>query len=162
MRKIKGSSSYLKNQVRKNLAKAALCLFVFGVILFALTLRVISTLQVGTLEEAALLLSLAPLVGFYFYLAQIPHLQRRLDGEKQVAKLLTNKLNDDYYLLNDLYLSATAETSTTSFWDQTEFSFWKPRTGVETYLATETSGSDLANPTLQPAQVDKSNATLQE
>ncbi len=34
MRKMKGSGSYLKNQVRKNLAKAAFCLFLFCLIVF--------------------------------------------------------------------------------------------------------------------------------
>jgi hypothetical protein len=104
MRKIKGSSSYLKNQVRKNLAKAALSVLIFGVILFALTLRVLSTSQVGILEEAGLLLSLAPLIGFYFYLRKYRIYSGGWEGEKQVARLLTSKLNDDYYLLNDLYL----------------------------------------------------------
>ena len=104
MRKIKGSSNYLKNQVRKNLAKAALSILIFGAILFALTLRVLSTLQVGILEEAGLLLSLAPLIGFYFYLRKYRIYNGGWTGEKQVAKLLTSKLNDDYYLLNDLYL----------------------------------------------------------
>jgi len=69
MRKIRGSSSYLKNQVRKNLAKAALSLLIFGGILFTLTLRIITTLQVGILEEAGLLISIAPLIGFYFTFA---------------------------------------------------------------------------------------------
>ncbi len=104
MRKIKGSSSYLKNQVRKNLAKAAFSLLIFGAILFALTLRVLSTLQVSTLEEAGLLLSLAPLISFYFYLHKYRIYSGGWTGEKQVAKLLNSKLNDDYYLLNDLYL----------------------------------------------------------
>ncbi|MCL4430435.1 MAG: NERD domain-containing protein [Chloroflexi bacterium] len=104
MRKIKGSSSYLKNQVRKNLAKAALSMLIFGVVLFALTLRVLSTLQVGILEEAGLLLSLAPLISFYFYLRKYRIFSGGWEGEKQVAKLLSSKLNDDYYLLNDLYL----------------------------------------------------------
>ena len=36
MRKMKGSGSYLKNQVRKNLAKAALCLVLFGLIFFTI------------------------------------------------------------------------------------------------------------------------------
>jgi|WetSurMetagenome_2_1015567.scaffolds.fasta_scaffold27354_5 hypothetical protein len=104
MRKIKGSSNYLKNQVRKNLAKAALSILIFGAIFFALTLRVLSTLQVSNLEEAGLLLSLAPLISFYFYLRKYRIYSGGWTGEKQVAKLLTNKLNDDYYLLNDLYL----------------------------------------------------------
>jgi len=104
MRKIKGSSSYLKNQVRKNLVKAALSILIFGAILIALALRVLFTLQVGTLEEAGLLFSIAPLVGFYFYLRKYRIYSGGWEGEKQVAKLLTNKLNDDYYILNGLYL----------------------------------------------------------
>jgi hypothetical protein len=104
MRRLKGSSNYLKNQVRKNLAKAALFLLIFGAILFGVTLRVISTLQVGTLEEAGLLLSIAPLISFYFYLRKYRIYNGGWEGEKQVAKLLASKLNDDYYLLNDLYL----------------------------------------------------------
>ena len=104
MRELKGSSSYLKNQVRKNLAKTALSIIIFGIILFVLTLRVLSTLQVGTLEVAGLLLSILPLIGFYFYLHKYRIFSGGWEGEKQVVKLLTNKLNDDYYILNDLYL----------------------------------------------------------
>ena len=104
MRKLKGSSSYLKNQVRKNLVKAALSILLFGVIVFALTLRVLYKLQVGTLEEAGLLLSIAPLIGFYFYLRKYRIYSGGWEGEKQVAKLLTSNLNDDFFLLNDLYL----------------------------------------------------------
>jgi hypothetical protein len=104
VRKIKGSSSYLKTQVRKNLAKAALSILFFGAILIALALRVFSTLQIGTLEETALLISILPLFGFYFYLQKYRIYSGGWEGEKQVAKLLTNKLNDDYYILNDLYL----------------------------------------------------------
>jgi hypothetical protein len=104
MRKLKGSSGYLKNQVRKNLAKAVLFILIFGAILLGVTLRVVSTLKVGTLEEAGLLLSIAPLISFYFYLRKYRIYNSGWEGEKRVAKLLASKLNDDYYLLNDLYL----------------------------------------------------------
>jgi hypothetical protein len=104
MRELKGSSSFLKNQVRKNLAKAVLNMLVFGIVLFALILRVLFTLQVGTLEETVALLSIAPLLGFYYYLHKYRIYSSGWEGEKQVAKLLTGKLNDDYYILNDLYL----------------------------------------------------------
>jgi hypothetical protein len=104
MRKLKGSSGYLKNQVRKNLAKSALSLIIFGVILFAITFRVISKLQVGIFEEVGLLISIVPLVGFYFYLRKYRIYSGGWAGEKQVANLLTSKIKDDYYLLNDLYL----------------------------------------------------------
>ena len=69
MRKIKGSSSYLKNQVRKNLAKAALAALIFAAVFALLIYRILSTLQVGILEEAGLVFLLVPLAAFYFYFA---------------------------------------------------------------------------------------------
>ena len=85
MRQLKGSSNYLKNQVLKNLAKAALSVLIFSIILFALTLGVLSTWQVGPLEEAGLLLSIAPLIGFYFYLRKYHIFRGGWEGEKQVV-----------------------------------------------------------------------------
>ncbi len=105
MHKIKGSSNYLKNQVRKNLAKAALSAIIFAAVSALLIYRILSTLQVGILEETGLVFLLAPIVAFYFYLRKYHIYQGGWQGEKQVAKLLSSKLNDDYYLLNDLYLS---------------------------------------------------------
>ena len=68
MRKIKASNSYAKSQTRKNLAKAVLCLLILGAALFAISLRVLSTWQLGLLEQAGLIFLLVPLVAFYFYL----------------------------------------------------------------------------------------------
>ena len=104
MLKIKGSSSYLKNQVRKNLAKAALSAFIFAAIFSILTYRILSTLQIGFFEEAGLVFLLVPLVAFYFYLRKYRIYRGGWEGEKQVSKFLTSNLSDDYYLLNDLYL----------------------------------------------------------
>jgi hypothetical protein len=104
MRKIKGSSSYLKNQVRKNLAKSAFSALVFAAVFVLLICRLLSTLQVGILEEAGFVFLLVPLVAFYFYLRKYHIYSGGWQGEKQVAQLLSSKLNDDYYILNDLYL----------------------------------------------------------
>jgi hypothetical protein len=104
MREIKDSGSYLRNQTIVNLAKAAICIIIFGAIIFALTLRALLTLRVDILEEASLILSLASLVAFYFYLRKYRIYNGGLKGEKQVTKLLTRKLNDEYYLVNDLSL----------------------------------------------------------
>ena len=104
MRKIRGSSSYLKNQVRKNLAKAALSALIFAAAFSILIYRLLSTFQIGIFEEAGLILLLAPLVAFYFYLRKYHIYNGGWQGEKQVANLLTRTLSDNYYLLNDLYL----------------------------------------------------------
>ena len=104
MRKMKGSSNYLKNQVRKNLAKAVLCIALFFLILFALGLRVLFTLSLSIFDGAGFLVSLVPLAAFYFYLRKYRIYNAGWVGEKRVAKLLSSKLSDDYFLINDLYL----------------------------------------------------------
>lgn len=104
MRKMKGSGSYLKNQVRKNLAKAALSLVLVCLILFAVASYVLLTLRLNILEAAALLVSLMPLSAFFYYLRKYRIYNAGWAGEKQVIKLLSSRLSDDYTLLNDLYL----------------------------------------------------------
>lgn len=104
MRKMKGSSNYLKNQVRKNLAKAVLCIALFFLILFILGLRVLFTMSLNIFVDAGLLVSLVPLAAFYFFMRKYRIYNAGWVGEKRVAKLLSSKFNDDYFLINDLYL----------------------------------------------------------
>ena len=104
MRTMKGSSSYLKDQVRKNLAKAVLCIALFFLILFILSLRVLFTMSLSVFVDAGLLVSLMPLAAFYFYMRKYRIYNAGWMGEKRVAKLLSSKLSDDYFLINDLYL----------------------------------------------------------
>ena len=104
MRKMKGSGNYLKNQVRKNLAKAVASLLVFFLIFSALSLQALFTLNLNIFEAAGLLVSLVPLATFYYYLRKYRIYSGGWEGEKRVTKLLNSKLSDDYILLNDLYL----------------------------------------------------------
>jgi len=104
MRKMKGSSNYLKNQVRKNLAKAALCLLVFFLIFIAAGLQTLRTMRLDVLVEGALLFSLAPLVASYYFWRKYHIFSGGWEGEKKVVELLGSRLSDDYILLNDLYL----------------------------------------------------------
>lgn len=104
MRKLKGSSNYLRNQVTKNLAKAVFCIVAFCLILFSVGFFGLSTLSLSVWEIAGLLFSLLPLAAFYYYLRKYRIYNGGWSGEKRVAKLLTQTLSDDYTLLNDLYL----------------------------------------------------------
>jgi hypothetical protein len=104
MRKIKASSNYLKNQTRKNLAKAALCVLIFCAVLVAVMFRSISSLKIDIIDAAGLVFLLVPAVAFYYYLRKYHLFSGGWEGEKQVAKYLNNTLSDDYYLINDLYL----------------------------------------------------------
>jgi hypothetical protein len=104
MKKMKGSGNYLKNQVRKNLAKAAICLLLFLFIFSFSSLQVILTFTFGVFETVGLVFSVVLLAGFYYFLRQYRIYGAGWSGEKEVIKLLESKLSDDYILLNDLYL----------------------------------------------------------
>jgi hypothetical protein len=101
---MKGSGNYLRNQVRKNLAKAVLCAVLFCLIFFGAGLSALYTLSFNILDAVTLLVSLAPLGAFFYYLRQYRIYNAGWVGEKQVTKLLSSSLSDDYFLLNDLYL----------------------------------------------------------
>ena len=103
MKTLKGSSSYLNNQVRKNLAIAILCLLLFLTLLFFSTLNIFVTLRLNVLQEVGLLISLVPLGLFYFYMRQYHRFRGGWQGEKQVSSLLSKTLSDDYLLINDFY-----------------------------------------------------------
>jgi hypothetical protein len=103
MRRLKGSNNYLKNQTRKSLAKAVLSIIFFGAIFYVVNLRIYLT-QLGSFEIAGLLLSLAPFTAGYYYLRKYRIYKGGLQGEKNVTKLLSKTLNDDYYMLNGVYL----------------------------------------------------------
>ena len=62
MRKIKGSSNYLRNQVRKNFAKAVFSALIFAAVFVLLIFRILSTLQVDILEGVSLVFLFGPLV----------------------------------------------------------------------------------------------------
>ena len=104
MRKIKGSNSYLRDQTRLNLAKAVLCVLVFGIILFGVMYWSVFNLQIDAISMVGLVFLIAPAIAAYYYMRKYHLYSGGRQGEKSVAKLLGNSLSDDYYLINDLYL----------------------------------------------------------
>jgi hypothetical protein len=104
MKKMKGSGNYLKNQVRKNLAKAAICLLLFLLIFSVSSFEALLTFSFGVLEAVGFAFSIVLLAGFYYFMRQYRIYGAGWAGEKEVVKLLGSKLSDDYILLNDLYL----------------------------------------------------------
>jgi hypothetical protein len=103
MRKLKSSGNHLRNQTWKNLGKAALCLILFGLIFFPITLNIVLTFHIDLVEEVVLLASLVPLAGFYIYLRRYRIYSGGLEGERQVVNLLRSTLSDDYYLINGVH-----------------------------------------------------------
>ncbi len=104
MRKIKGSSSYIKNQVIRNAAKAAFSILIFVAILFLNAEVIFFTGQTSVYRLSGLVFLILPLVAFNHYLHKYHVYNGGWWGEKQVDKQLASNLSDDYYLINDLYL----------------------------------------------------------
>lgn len=104
MRKLKGSGSYLTSQTRKNLAKAALCLVLFGLIFSLASYRIIQTFNINILEATIFLMSMIPLGGFFYYQQKYRIYKGGSQGEKNVIKTLNRNLNDQYSLINGVVL----------------------------------------------------------
>ena len=101
MRVLRKPGNYLRNQAWKNLAAAVLCIMVFGVILLFVASEVSAfRLSLGFYEAVLLLISLAPLAAFYYYLGKFRIYSGGLEGENRVAKFLASSLGNDYYLIN--------------------------------------------------------------
>lgn len=107
MRKIKGSNSYLRDQTRLNLAKVVLSVLVFGIILFGIMYWSAFNLQIDAISLVGLVFLIAPAIAAYYYLRKYHLYRGGRQGEKRVTRLLGSSLNDDYYLINDLYLQGS-------------------------------------------------------
>jgi hypothetical protein len=107
MRKIKGSNSYLRDQTRLNLAKAVLCVLIFGIVLFGIMYWSVFNLQIDTISLLGLVFLIVPAIAAYYYLRKYHLYNGGRQGEKRVNRLLGSSLSDDYYLINDLYLQGS-------------------------------------------------------
>jgi hypothetical protein len=104
MRKIKGSSDYLKNQVLGNLAKAVLSLTLTVAIVVLESYIILFTGQFSVYKLSGFLVVIVTFIAFNYFLRKYHVYNGGWQGEKQVARLLQSSLSDDYYLINDLYL----------------------------------------------------------
>jgi hypothetical protein len=106
MRKIDGSSNYLKNQIRKYLSRAMLSLLL-GVFIFALTCYyhiVFQTQTISVIDAIGFVTSIVGLLIFRYYQHKYHVYKGGQQGEKIVIKTLANDLNDDYCLISGVYL----------------------------------------------------------
>ena len=105
MRKIDGSSNYLKDQTKKYLSRTVLSLL-FSVLTFVLICYQIlfQTRTISNLEVIGFVAALVGLLIFRFYQHKYQIYKSGRQGEKAVIKTLANNLNDDYYIINGAYL----------------------------------------------------------
>jgi hypothetical protein len=107
MRKIAGSSNYLKNQTRKYLSRAILSLLLF-ILIFTLTAYsvIFKTQNINKIDIASFIIALIFLLTFRYYQHKYNVYKGGRQGEKTVIKTLTSRLDDEYYLLNGVYLKS--------------------------------------------------------
>jgi hypothetical protein len=84
------------------------------------------------MDEILIISLIVPSVAAYYYLRQYHLYNGGWQGEKQVAKLLSSSLSDDYYLINDLYLQGSGGDIDHVVLAPAEFLCWKLRTGAAT------------------------------
>jgi hypothetical protein len=100
---IKGSS-FVKKQKRKYLALTALCIVVFCLLLVLFSVRAVLLFSLGLFEIAGLLACIVPAGLAYFFMHKYRVYRGGADGEKEVNQQLKRSLNNDYTLINNLFL----------------------------------------------------------
>jgi hypothetical protein len=83
-----------------------LCLFVFVVIFLTTDPILPLYIDLGRYDTARALVMIFPLIGVLVFYRLHRGYQQGFEGEKQVSKVLSSTLSDDYFLINDVQLVA--------------------------------------------------------
>ena len=106
MKILKLSGNYLKRKAYQYLILGVLCLFVLVVIFLTTDPILPLYIDLGRYDTARALAMIFPLFGAWFFLRRRRGYQQGFRGEKQVTKVLSSTLSDDYFLINDVQLVA--------------------------------------------------------
>jgi hypothetical protein len=105
MKPIRPTSSYLKNNARKNLAFAFLCISITIIILVSYPSLLIYP-NMGLFGYSIGVFSVIPLIFGVLYWRKYNKYKLGYEGENQVTEsLLKSGLSDDYHLINDVNLA---------------------------------------------------------
>jgi hypothetical protein len=96
------SGNYLKKETQKNLILTILCDVTLLVIILISTPRLPTRIDVGDFDTSLALTAIFPTLGIYYYLKKYQNCRQGMKGEKRVRQFLESKLNDSYYLINDI------------------------------------------------------------
>jgi hypothetical protein len=98
---IKSSGKHLERQAQKSLGLAVLCIVAIS-ILVLISFPLPTRIDLGDYEAAFALAIVFPVIGVLYYSRRYSTYKMGAEGETRVAQVLTSKLGDDYYLVNDL------------------------------------------------------------
>ena len=96
------SGNYLEKETQKNLILTILCDVALLVIILISTPRLPTRIDVGDFDTSLALTAVFPTVGVYYYLKKYQNCRQGMKGEKRVRQFLESRLNDSYYLINDV------------------------------------------------------------
>lgn len=106
MKILKLSGTYLKRKAYQYLILGVLCLFVFIVIFLTTDSFLPLYIDLGRYNTARALIMAFPLIGMPFFYRLHRGYKQGFEGEKQVSKVLSSTLSNDYFLINDVQLVA--------------------------------------------------------
>lgn len=106
MKILKLSGTYLKRKAYQYLILGILCLFVIVVIFLTTDPNLPLYVDLGRYDTARALVMIFPLIGVLVFYRLHRNYQQGFEGEKQVTKVLSSTLSDDYFLINDVQLDS--------------------------------------------------------
>lgn len=106
MKILKLSGTYLKRKANQYLILGILCLFVFVVIFLTTDPNLPLYIDLERYDTVRVLAMIFPLFGGWYFYRQCRNYLRGFEGEKQVTKILSSTLSNDYFLINDVKLVA--------------------------------------------------------
>jgi hypothetical protein len=103
---LKPSGNYLKRKANQYLILGILCLFVFVVIFLTTDPILPFYIDLGRYDTARAVVMIFPLIGVLVFYRLYRGYKQGFEGEKQVTKVLSSTLSNDYFLINDVQLVA--------------------------------------------------------
>ncbi len=97
------SGDFLRRKAQRSLAIAIVCVTAVALIVVLSSYRRLPVrAYLGDFDTAFALTAVFPTVGAYYYYNMYRRTKQGMEGEKRVIQLLKSKLNDDYFLINDV------------------------------------------------------------
>jgi len=111
LRILKPSGKHLERQAQKNLLLAILCIATLSILVLISAPKLPTRIDLGDYQMAFALAMVFPIVGILYYWRRYHTWKMGIEGENSVTQVLKSKLDDDYYLVNDvLYINDRGNT----------------------------------------------------
>jgi hypothetical protein len=103
---LKPSGKHLERQAQKNLLLAILCIAILSVLVLISAPKLPTRIDLGDYQMSFALAMVFPIIGILYYWRRYHTWKMGVEGENRVTQVLMSRLNDNYYLANDvLYIN---------------------------------------------------------